>query len=587
MADESVLTNRTTDLVTFTILVNNEEVSREYSIISITVSNEINRIPRAKIIISDGDVAEGDFQASNTDLFIPGNEIEIKAGYHSEEETIFKGIIIRHGIKVKSAGRSTLVIDCKDKAVKLTAQRKSAYYNNIKDSDLLSEIISDYDLTADVEDTSFEHPELVKFNCTDWDFLITRAEVNGLLTIVDDGSITVASPDMAQDSVFTLSYGTSLMEFEAEMDAANQVSSVKSVTWDLTNQELLEEEGTAPGYTEQGNFTIDDLSAILNSNDLVQYHGGDIESEQLQKWADAKFIKSHLAKIKGRARFQGSALVKPGKLVTFERVGDRFNGNAFVSAVVHQIFNGEWLTDIQIGLSPQWFSKTSDIIETQASGLLPAINGLHIGKVVQIGEDDKDGYHRIMIRLPFVESVGATDAQGIWARTCNVFAGDKRGMIFRPEIDDEVLIGFINDDPRDPVILGALNSGKSPAPIEASDDNFEKGIYTLGEMKLVFNDDEKSVLIETKSGNSVLLSEKEAGIVITDENQNSITMSSDGIEIKSAKDILLKAPQGDIKAEANNIEEKANMNYKASGSAGSEVSASGNTVIKGAMVQIN
>jgi uncharacterized protein involved in type VI secretion and phage assembly len=122
--------------------------------------------------------------------------------------------------------------------------------------------------------------------------------------------------------------------------------------------------------------------------------------------------------------------------------------------------------------------------------------------------------------------------------------------------------------------------------VESSDDNHEKGIYTRGEMKLVFQDDDKTVTLSTNSGNSILLSEKDGGISIKDENNNAISLNSDGITVESAKDLILKAT-GDVKVEGMNVEQSAQANMKATGSAGAEISASGNTVIKGAVVQIN
>ncbi len=66
--------------------------------LSIDVEKEINRIPTAKIVVRDGNPASQDFALSNQDLFVPGKEIEIRLGYHSDEETIFKGIVIRHSL---------------------------------------------------------------------------------------------------------------------------------------------------------------------------------------------------------------------------------------------------------------------------------------------------------------------------------------------------------------------------------------------------------------------------------------------------------------------------------------------------------
>src|SRR5215475_1729923 len=88
-----------TDLVTFTLLVNNSAVSREIGVVSIYVHKEVNKISRAKIVVQDGDVAAEDFTISNQETFKPGNQIEIQVGYHLDETTIFKGIIIKHGIR--------------------------------------------------------------------------------------------------------------------------------------------------------------------------------------------------------------------------------------------------------------------------------------------------------------------------------------------------------------------------------------------------------------------------------------------------------------------------------------------------------
>jgi Rhs element Vgr protein len=586
MPEESVLTNRSTDLVTFTVLVDGAEISGSYEILSIMMSKEINKITQAKLILADGSVSEKDFSVSNSEDFVPGKEIELKVGYHSEEEQIFKGIIIKHGIKIKSGKRSILEIECRDKAIKLTGARHSAYYSQIKDSDLMIDLIEKYSLEADVDATNLLHPEIVQYNCTDWDFLINRAEVNGLIAVNDSGTIKISAPDLSQESVLTLTYGTSIIEFEAEMDARNQLSTVTSHSWDFATQELVEEEASAPSFDNTGNIPVEDLSEVINSEGHKMYHGGELETEELKAWADARLLKGYLAKIRGRVRIDGYSGIQPDNIVTLEGVGDRFNGDAYVSGVVHQIFKGTWITDIQLGLSPQWFSKSDDIMDTPAGGLLPAIQGLHLGKVVQIGGDEQEGDHRILVKIPFVEEDGGTDAMGVWARVSNVFAGENRGMVFRPELDDEVLLGFINGDPRDPVILGSLHSNINTAPIEASDDNFEKGIYTRGEMQISFDDDKKNLLIKTESGNSIMLSEENGEIAIDDENGNSVKLNSDGISLESVKDIILKA-SGDVKIEGVNVEAEANANLTLKGSAAAELNSSGNTTVAGSMVMIN
>jgi hypothetical protein len=63
-------------------------------------------------------------------------------------------------------------------------------------------------------------------------------------------------------------------------------------------------------------------------------------------------------------------------------------------------------------------------------------------------------------------------------------------------------------------------------------------------------------------------------------------MDDKGILIETPKDLTMKAT-GDVKVEGKNITEKAQMQYKATGSSGAELSSSGQAVVKGSIVKIN
>lgn len=582
MTEERVIpTPAPSDLPTLTIKTDGKEISGKYHLASVTVTKEVNKIPAAQIILLDGDIAKEDFEGSNSEDFIPGKEIEILAGYHSEESTIFKGIIISHGIRSLKNKPSQLVLECKDKFVKMTIGRKSAYYKESSDSDIMDEIVSEYGLEADIESTRIQHKEMVKYYATDWDFILERAEVNGKLAIVDDAKLTVKTPDTKQNPSLSLIHGSTMMEFEAEMDARNQFSGIKCNSWDYTNQEIIEEESDDPALKEQGNITAATLAKVIGVDTFTMKHGARIEEQELKSWADAKILKSRLAKIIGRVKCQGFGDIKPGLMLSLSGVGDRFNGNAFVTAVRQHINYDNWETDIQFGFSPKWFSKNENIIDTPAAGLLPAVQGLHIGIVSQL-QDDPDGEDRVMVRMPLIDPQG----EGIWARIASLDAGEKRGAFFRPEIGDEVVLGFLHDNPRDPIILGMLNSSAKPAPISASDDNHEKGFVTRSEMKVIFNDDKKSIKIETPNGNTITLSDDSGSIVLEDENSNKIEMNSDGVLIKSAGEINVKADK-DVNIEGTNVNIKASAKLKAEGSSGAELTSSGITDVKGSLVNLN
>ncbi|MEZ0131186.1 type VI secretion system tip protein VgrG, partial [Flavobacterium sp. LBUM151] len=444
---------------THKILIEGEELSKTYQVKSMVVQNEVNRIPMAQIVLADGEASERDFKLSNEDLLIPGKKIEITAGYHNDEETIYKGIVIKHSIKIKN-GASLLIIECKDEAVKLTIGRKSKYFYDVKDSEAFEEIIDAYGLDKDVEATNFSHKELIQYNTSDWDFMVSRAQANGKLCFVENGKITISKPNVTSASVETVTFGASLLDFDAEIDARNQFAKVSSYSWDYSNQELVEIEANDPGVSLNGNLTPSDLAETIELENLELRHGGTITEVELQDWADAKLLFQQLSKIRGRVKFQGIPAVKPNTIITLEGVGDRFNGKAYITGVFHEISEGNWTIDAQFGLNPEWFSETYDNHTPTGSGIIPAIKGLHTGIVTQL-ESDPNGEDRILVKIPIINN----EEQGIWCRVASPDAGENRGIFFMPEIEDEVIIGFINEDPNNAIVLGMLHSSGKPAPI--------------------------------------------------------------------------------------------------------------------------
>lgn len=578
------------NVASFTVTVNNTAINPAYQIIAIVVTKEINRVPCAKIILRDGEAARRTFEISNGDDFLPGKKINIKLGHDGNNVQTFKGIITRHAIKVKENGNSELHIECKDECVKMTIGRKSRYFENIKDSQLFDDLVGGYaGLSADSETTSLTHKELVQHHISDWDFMLLRAEANGMLVTATDGTVKIAKPNTDSEPVVQVTYGSSVLEFEAEIDARTQWKNVESTSWDYSNQSLFKADSSTASFREHGNIGGETLAETINLDKFLLHHSGHRQEQELQDWVDGVMLRSRLSKIRGRAKFSGFAEVKPGDMVKLEGVGDRFRGNAFVTAVKQEMGNGMWDTHIQFGLDPSiYYFLHNDINDPQGAGLVGAIHGIQIGKVVQL-QNDPDGEDRILVRIPVIDN----NAQGIWTRVASLDAGADRGAFFRPEIDDEVIVGFINDDPRDAVVLGMLNSSAKPAPLTASDSNDEKGFTTRSKMHLQFNDGTKTITIDTPAGNKIVIDEAGMKIEIQDQNSNKLVMDATGIKMESPLNIELKAGVNlTLSAGAMLSIGGASLGVKADGNVSIEgamakMSAQGITEIKGSLVKIN
>lgn len=110
------------------------------------------------------------------------------------------------------------------------------------------------------------------------------------------------------------------------------------------------------------------------------------------------------------------------------------------------------------------------------------------------------------------------------------------------------------------------------------------------------------VTIVTRSSSKIVIDDPNKTLCLHDINGNKIEMGPEGITITSVKDInFVAAGQMQLQATGNvvttaradviqnglNINQTAQMGFTAKGSASAEVSASGTTTIKGAMVMIN
>lgn len=557
--------------VSFTVQSDGEDLGPGLPILSIIVDREINRIPSATLILQDGSLADQTFQLSESGYFDPGKKIALSLGYQGTNEPIFEGIVVGQRIRL-SGDRSLLTVTCKDAAFRMTINRQSRYFTDQKDSDALENLIAGAGLEADVENTGEVVPELTQHLSTDWDFLVSRAEANGMVVIVKDGKVTIKAPEFTATPALALEYGANLMAFDAEVDARHQHVEVESHAWQAAEDETVVETNP-PAAPAASDYSSEKLSEVHEQSPYKQVHGGGLEPAELIDWSTATARFSELGRLRGTVRFQGTDKISVGDTVTLDKLGDIYNGNAYVSGLRHELSAGKWTTTAQLGIQPERFTERFEVNAPAAGGLLPATSGLHVATVVQM-HDDPAGEERIMISLPATAPEGA----GNWARLAAGMGGNNAGLTFRPAVGDEVVVGFLHADPRYPIILGGLHSSGRPAPFAPTEENVETGYLSRGGMQLAFNDEEETVLMETPSGDSLQLAGKDGTITIKDQNGNRIELSSSGILIESASDLTLKA-SGSVKVDGTSVEVKS--------SATGKFEAGATLTLKGSLVQIN
>jgi phage protein D len=88
----------------------------------------------------------------------------------------------------------------------------------------------------DIEAADVSHTEMVQYNCTDWDFAISRAEVAGKIVLTNEEKIVIKAPDLSATASLSLLFGATIIELDAEMNSRIQYKAVKSKTWTWRNK---------------------------------------------------------------------------------------------------------------------------------------------------------------------------------------------------------------------------------------------------------------------------------------------------------------------------------------------------------------
>lgn len=166
-------------------------------------------------------------------------------------------------------------------------------------------------------------------------------------------------------------------------------------------------------------------------------------------------------------------------------------------------------------------------------------HGLYLAEVVDVNDPEKLGRVRIQS-----DQFGDAGAEPAWAVVARPAAGDKTGLFFTPKPGDQVIMGYVVGDVREPLILGYAHSTKNK-PDDKKVDPDKHGIVT-------------------KAG-SVVFDEKGGSIVVTFDGPPlwKLTLDKGGVKIEGdtgapkitldPKGITLEGPTVTIKTAQLNM----------------------------------
>lgn len=564
-----------------TISVGGSQVAASVNpdVIEVTVDSDATGPDMCVITLADD--ARDVFDRMNAE-FHATLKIEIAPPGEDAAETLFEGKI--YGLEMTAEsdiGVRSRVIGY-DGTYALRDGLVTATYNNVTDSDLASQLASDAGLTiGEVESTSVVHEHVSQVNETLWNFLERRARANNLeLSVTGDQLNFRPSPDSsdapspgghASRDPLQLTVGGNLQSFHGRASAAQQVTEVEVRGWDPSAKSAIS--ATARAETTSSGLAIGSAADVAGQDGSPRFVRTEARLGQQAQvdalaTAEAERIASTFAYAEGVAI--GDPRLRAGTAVSVGQSG-RFDGQYTITRAVHRHSTETgYLTTFTV--SGRHDRSLYGLTGSAAASTAGSFPGVYQGLVTNL--DDPQALGRVKLKLPWLGEDYETD----WARVMQIGAGSERGILWFPEINDEVLISFISGDPAYPIVVGGLFNGEDQPPISDHLDT------TAGEVN--------KRCLKTRAG-SVLEFDDTSGSetirLATPDEEVSIKLDqgSGTITIESPKDIVVNAGgKADITTQSDlSFEVAGSASFKANG--GLKLESSGQVEIKGAVIKLN
>uniref|UniRef100_UPI00286BCA75 type VI secretion system Vgr family protein n=1 Tax=Flavobacterium sp. TaxID=239 RepID=UPI00286BCA75 len=184
---------------------------------------------------------------------------------------------------------------------------------------------------------------------------------------------------------------------------------------------------------------------------------------------------------------------------------------------------------------------------------------------VVIDNNDPKGLGRVQVQMMWQKDNSANTP---WIRMTNPHAGGGKGMYYIPEIGEEVLVGFENNNAEKPFVLGAMYNGNESSGYN-TEGNDQKVIQTRSGTKIIMNDAIGSVFIEDPSGNTWLM----------DGKGNISANAPNDFTINAGKNISITAGMNISTSAGVNISENAGVDKSTSIGMMHNVFVGGNSVM--------
>lgn len=529
---------------------------------------------------------------SNTDIlgFFNSNKSKIgkkivlilSSGSNDEEHLSFSGIIT--GISFGKSGSLApdLILEAEDPSRILNGTPNTRAFSDKSFEDVLDTVLQPYPKSdLKVKKLNIRNPwkyeYLVQYNESDYNFIRRICNDTGNWFFFNGKELVIGIPSKEDERKVYL--GNTLTDFQAGFQTFPFKS--KAMVYNYRKSETASYEIKNSDVKSKDNAYNQDLvsasAKVFPVSAGLQLGDGFADQKELETRArvEGEKIASGLLVLTGSGRDPG---LIPGKYISIYsplveghsgNVPDRLDKNTAYGTYMVASSDYEILQNGQLKSHFQAFAAG---VTAPPPAYFP--NPFCETQPAEVTDNaDPDGLGRVKVKFPWMENGSSP-----WLRINALYAGNEYGFFWVPEIGDQVLIGFEDNNPDNPFVLGAVYHKSANQKAYQVKNNDIKTFKTRSgnEIKFFDKSGEEEILITSPEGkNKIQLTLKsEVSITVFSENihldAKKITITGeDSIAMKSKK-ITIEA-QNELSSKAAKIESSANSSHKISSASSMEI----------------
>ncbi|MFI8606054.1 type VI secretion system Vgr family protein [Cellulophaga baltica] len=378
--------------------------------------------------------------------------------------------------------------------------------------------------------TNIRLPYTVQYNESDFSFLQRMCARYGVWMYDNGRTFCVGRTG---DKQFSGVYGQDIQTFGLSTTLQSQNSGFTSKDW-VNDSDL---ESVSSSYNAQSGHMY--AGHVKNESEGLFAKKENYSWNHNQNEYSGQQGLDHVAKVDTLSKAANMIIANGSSEIVGLRVGDNLTieGVSFSDKTRRDAFGSYMVTKVahrfdHSGNYENHFEGVPEGTEHPHYSAVFATPTAEEQRGVVLDNNDPDGLGRIKVQFGWQRRMGTSTP---WIKMNTPYGGNGKGFYFIPELNEEVLVGFENNNPEKPYVLSAGFNSSAKSGVADAENNIKA--------------------IMTRSGHIIELNDTDGGEMITikDKNENvfQIDTVNNAISIIALDQMTLKSKNMNIQVEEN------------------------------------